>query len=141
MTKWIAWICLVISLTFLVDQIFSLPNAFTADKAVTRHNARVASIHDGDTISLSIRLAGVDTPELGHLAKCPAEASAAQTARLYVAKQVNTVDRRVTFEVVGSDKYHRTLARVFVDGRDLSEMIIAAGLGRTYAGGKREGWC
>lgn len=133
MTPTLPWLALAAALV--------LPGACNVVEAGERIKARVASIHDGDTISLSIRLAGVDTPELGHLAKCAEEARMAETARRYVASQINAVDRRVEIEITGSDKYSRTLARVFVDGRDLSRLLIAAGLGRAYEGGKREGWC
>ena len=41
----------------------------------------------------------------------------------------------------GRDRYGRTLARVFVDGRDVARILIDEGLARPYSGGKREGWC
>lgn len=39
------------------------------------------------------------------------------------------------------DRYGRRLARITVDGLDLSAALIAAGLGRADDGGKRAGWC
>ena len=39
------------------------------------------------------------------------------------------------------DKYGRTLARVYLDGRDLSDMLIEAKLGRPYNGERRLTWC
>ena len=33
------------------------------------------------------------------------------------------------------------VARVVVDGEDLAEELMVAGLARAYDGGQREGWC
>ena len=35
----------------------------------------------------------------------------------------------------------RVVAALVVDGRLLSSALVAAGHGRSYDGGKREGWC
>lgn len=40
-----------------------------------------------------------------------------------------------------TDRYGRTIARVYVNGRDLGEMLIGAGLGRPYRGERRQTWC
>ncbi|WP_290897841.1 thermonuclease family protein [Hoeflea sp.] len=40
-----------------------------------------------------------------------------------------------------TDRYGRTLACVYADGRDVAKALIAAGLARPYDGGRREGWC
>jgi micrococcal nuclease len=38
-------------------------------------------------------------------------------------------------------KYFRILADVYVDGENLTDLLISAGHARPYDGGKREGWC
>jgi endonuclease YncB( thermonuclease family) len=40
----------------------------------------------------------------------------------------------------GRDKYDRVLAKVLVDGNDLSQLIIDSGNGRRWKG-RRESWC
>lgn len=35
----------------------------------------------------------------------------------------------------------RVVANLVLDGRTLSSLLIKAGHGRPYAGGKRKGWC
>lgn len=35
----------------------------------------------------------------------------------------------------------RVLGKVSVNGRDLGEALVAAGLARLYSGGKRTAWC
>ncbi len=84
---------------------------------------RQPPLYDGDTLfitmpglppelaRMSVRVDGVDTPEIR--GKCEAEKELAQRAK----------------------------ARVEFDGHDLAHLLMAEGLGRAYHGGKREGWC
>ncbi len=113
--------------------------------------AEVLAVIDGDTIDVRaliwidqnvetrVRLAGVDTPELR--GKCDRERDLAMAARAFVIDAVGGT--MVTLDDVRYDKYGgRVLARVrTVSGEDLATLIIAAGLGRAYAGGKRDDWC
>lgn len=112
--------------------------------------ATVLRVVDGDTlrvraeiwldqwIEVSVRLRGVDTPELR--GKCASEKAAAAKARDWLAA---VAVGGVLLHDIGPDKYaSRVDARVVAaDGRDLAAGLIAAGLARAYAGEKREGWC
>jgi endonuclease YncB( thermonuclease family) len=52
------------------------------------------------------------------------------------------VGRIVALTAVEPDKYRKRIdAYVEIDGRDLGDSLIAAGLARPYAGGHRDGWC
>jgi endonuclease YncB( thermonuclease family) len=112
--------------------------------------ATVLSVYDGDTVRVeaypwpdqinrvSVRLAGVDTPELR--GKCKEERALARVAKAFVELQI---DDEVMLVDVRKGKYAgRVVARIILaDGRDLSSLLIEAGLGRAYDGGKRESWC
>lgn len=87
------------------------------------------------TIKTSVRVDGVDTPELR--GKCQSEKDAARTARSFV-RQFTDLELRN----IHHGKYAgRVVAEVWVDGRNIAELIVAEGLGREYHGGRREGWC
>jgi endonuclease YncB( thermonuclease family) len=47
----------------------------------------------------------------------------------------------VTVERARHDKYGRDVRQVRVGGRDVAEIMIGAGLARSYDGGKRQPWC
>jgi endonuclease YncB( thermonuclease family) len=90
-----------------------------------------AQIVDGDTISVDgirIRLEGIDAPEEGQTCPrrwigrwgCGAEATAALVRM--------TESRTVTCEPRGHDKYGRTLAICFADGRDINAAMVRQGL-------------
>ena len=38
-------------------------------------------------------------------------------------------------------KYFRIVADVFIDGIDLAQLLITAGLARSYDGGTKSEWC
>lgn len=95
---------------------------------------------DGDTLDFRgerIRIMGVDTPEMR--GRCADEIAGAKAAQVYVARLLSLGD--VSIERHGTDKYGRTLARVFSRGQDIAGLIIAEGLGRAYFGGRRLPWC
>jgi len=99
---------------------------------------------DGDTIACGktyVRIVNVDTPELGAHARCPAEAELAERARRFTAEQLAGSKIEIRPDPKRPrDRYGRTLARVVVDGIDLGEALVAAGLAREWDG-KRRPWC
>lgn len=114
-------------------------------------HAEVLKVVDGDTLSVraliwigqelktTVRLDGVDTPELR--ARCPEEREKARAARDLARRLVG--DGPVVLTEIEPDKYGgRVRARVrTAKGLDLAQALIKAGLARPYKGEKRAGWC
>lgn len=98
---------------------------------------------DGDTFWLDgtkVRIADIDTPET-HPARCQREAELGEAATRRLrellsggAIELQAIDR-------DSDRYGRKLRIVSVDGLGVGDTLIAEGLARPYAGGRRAGWC
>lgn len=86
-----------------------------------------------------IRLEGVDTPET-HRPGCKAERRKGRAATAF-ARSFIARGEVITITWAGASKWNNTLARIQVGGVDLSNALIEARHGRTYAGGKRRGWC
>jgi endonuclease YncB( thermonuclease family) len=113
--------------------------------------AEVLRIADGDTfearvqvwpgiaITTRVRLRGIDTPELK--ARCPQERVKAEAARAKLASIL--AEGSVELSRVGLDKFGGRIdaAASTRSTPDVSAAILQAGLGRRYAGGRREGWC
>ena len=99
---------------------------------------------DGDTIVCNretIRIENIDSAEMPPHAKCAREADLAIKAKLFVGDRL--ARGRVELERDQrrpKDRYGRTLALVRVDGVDLGEALIQAGLARPWEG-KRRPWC
>ncbi|MBI3506124.1 MAG: thermonuclease family protein [Proteobacteria bacterium] len=99
---------------------------------------------DGDTIVCAgetIRISNIDTPELGSHARCASEAELAARAKTFTATRLAAGEVVLHRDVKRPrDRYGRTLATVAVDGRDLGEALVAAGLARVWDG-RRHPWC
>lgn len=113
--------------------------------------ALVTGAYDGDTIDVaaevwpgftwegSVRVLGVDTPEIR--GECTEERDRALKARDFVRGLL--IGQLVLLADVQHDKYGGRVDAVVLleDGQDLAEVLIAAGLGRPYDGGQRLSWC
>lgn len=111
-----------------------------------RWPARVASVHDGDTmqvvilylgapIRLSCRMLGYDSPELN--SKDPMRRELAKQATRVLKDAV--IDGDVTVEFHGKEKYGRMLARVFrlCDGVCVNDQVMHHAFNVRYSGGAR----
>ena len=97
---------------------------------------------DGDTIWLlgqNIRIAGIDAPET-HEYRCPEEKALGDRTTERLLELVNSGAVTLSSIERDEDRYGRKLRNVAVDGQDVGETLIAEGLAREYAGGRRS-WC
>src|ERR1700712_1185618 len=140
--------------TALIVQTIMLPNFAQAvdysDCFPGPVSAHVDRIIDGDTfeasatiwlgqrISVRVRIAGIDAPELR--ARCDAERNRAQAARDYLAGRI--AGGEVRLSAVRYDKYGGRVDATVADLRgDIGDAMIKTGLARAYYGERREGWC
>ena len=141
----------IVLIPILLATAISAAAAATPDR--TRYAWPVTGIKDGDTLTVNlpglppalnpvaVRVRSVDTPESGGRARCVGERDLAERATLFTRQAIAKAGR-IEFERPSWDKYGgRIDADVWIDGRLLSDRLIAAGLARRYDGGKRAGWC
>jgi micrococcal nuclease len=115
------------------------------------HDITVERVIDGDTIvisipelpevfgkKISVRLAGIDTPELR--AKCPYEKGLAIRAKDRIEGLI-IKGRVISIGDAKRDKYFRLLANVLVDGENVTATLLEEGLAVTYSGGRKRDWC
>ena len=95
------------------------PLAYSAD-----FTARVVKVHDADTIvvlqdgkNITIRLKGIDCPELG-------DASGLRSKN-YASDKI--LDKNVKLKTYGTDRYHRTIADVFLENGKLWNQELVLG--------------
>lgn len=115
---------------------------------------KVVKVLDGDTVKfevdflpkelgnvLSVRVLGMDTPEKAPRAKCVQEAELGKKATEFT-KQAVAAARKIDVQLKSWDKYGgRVLGNIVLDGKDLTKMLIDAGLARPYFGEKKSDWC
>ncbi len=94
-----------------------------------------------DNAELSIRVYGVDTPEKGWRAECPAEAKWGEQASQFTKDQLNNA-KKIQVAIYKWDKFGgRVLGDIVIDGKSLRAMLIENGFAREYFGDKKEPWC
>jgi endonuclease YncB( thermonuclease family) len=93
-------------------------------------SGKIVKIKDGDTVVLldemnnqiTLRLAEVDCPESGQ--------PFGKQAKQFTANEVGM--KSVTYQVLSKDRYGRKIAKIFYDGKYLSQELIKNGLGWHY---------
>ena len=99
---------------------------------------------DGDTVAIAgetMRLKGIDVPEERGRVECVTSLRIAQAARARIeALKAGAGTGRFVRE--GKDRLGRTLARISLDGQDIAEALLAAGLAKPWNGkGRPPRWC
>ena len=109
---------------------------------------RLVSVYDGDTFrvdidlfppiignNMPVRIYGIDTPEIrGTRTKDLADQAKYMTQSLL--NQAKTIELRD----MRRGKYFRILAEVWIDGKNLGQLLLEKGLAKPYFGGKRPQW-
>lgn len=109
--------------------------------------------YDGDTITLdldckidyfcnnrSIRIYGIDTPEIRTKNKC--KKRKALLAKMFVKDKLSNAT-----EIIANDclhgKYHREICEIIYDGNNLGEELMDSGLAYPYYGKTKQkvNWC
>ncbi len=101
------------------------------------HQFNVIKIFDGDTIRVegfglqfTIRLVGIDTPELGKKGKKGQPYS--QEAK---KKLIRLIDKKtISLEQYGTGGYNRVLAEIFVGATNINLEMVRSGLAEVYRG-------
>lgn len=106
-----------------------------------------SQVYDGDTITdvvvelgfdvmtkVDFRLHGIDTPEIRTRNKV--EKVRGYKARDFLREWI-TKSKSVKIVPIKKGKFGRWVAKLFIDGKNASEVMIKMGLGKKYDGGKR----
>ncbi|QQM30991.1 thermonuclease family protein [Martelella lutilitoris] len=110
--------------------------------------AEIVRVIDGDTIVVearpwpgqivetSVRIRGVDTPELR--SSCAAERQAASIAKDYVISLLRAGETVQLRQIAGDKYFGRVVADVALpDDRDLSSLLLEGGFAVSYDGGRK----
>ena len=127
------------------------PSAVPAKDIFTLSPEQIVEVYDGDTFKIdlpsqhplfgdviSVRVAGIDTPELkGSSDEVKALAYKAKNRTQELLSDAKTIELKNPQR----DKYFRVLAEVWIDGDSLGEKLKSDGLAKDYDGeGARPEW-
>ncbi len=98
-----------------------------------------ARVWPGHAVTVSVRIRGIDAPEIR--SRCAAERAAARRARAVLGRLLG--DGPVTVSNIGGDKYYgRVLADVTTaGGEDVGPAMLRLGAARAYGGKTRQKMC
>ena len=127
---------------------FFSAQAFNYDGIIVKDIVRV---YDGDTFTINIpqypdllghkigiRINGIDTPELR--GKCDEEKRLAQKAKQATLELLHR-GKLIQLKNLQRGKYFRIVADVMIDGKNIADRLIDAGLAYEYHGGRKQRWC
>jgi micrococcal nuclease len=104
----------------------------------------VTRVYDGDTvlckmdsISIKVRLVGIDAPETSKSKRDPGQPFS-QQAMKYLASLV--LNKNVEMKGYGNDKYNRILGELFTDGKSVNLEMVKQGLAEAYRGKSPKGF-
>jgi len=136
----ISLVCVAIVASFFAG--ISIRSNFLEDPSI-----QISHVHDGDTIivnitnwhpivgkKMSIRIRGIDTPELNDASK----KILAKEAKEFTTKMISY--SHVEFKNFTRDKYFRLDADVYVNGKNLGDLLVEHNLAKRYDGGKKPTW-
>lgn len=132
--------------------VLGAPGALGGDRLPGPISATVERVIDGDTfevraqiwldqeLHVAVRAKGVDTPELNR-ARCAQERADGAAAHAFLEGLIG--GKEVELRDIEHDKYgHRVGATVtLANGTDLAALLIKAGHGMPYNGGRRADHC
>lgn len=124
---------------FFMAVLFSLDaSAAVCPKPSAPETVRVARVVDGDTLKLadgrSVRLIGVNAPELAHRGRSEEPFAVAAQRRLQELVAANDGEVGLVAGLQGKDRYGRTLAHAYdARGNNLESRLLAEGLGYLVA--------
>jgi endonuclease YncB( thermonuclease family) len=110
--------------------------------SLCRTGGGVNCVVDGDTAWIDgakVRIADIDAPET-HPPRCAKEAERGKQATLRMQALMNAGPFEQRSIERDTDRYGRKLRVLVRDGRSLGDQLVAEGLARPYAGGRRP-WC
>ena len=139
-------------LAFLILLFLLLPSYSLAKSFGNYEGAVYIRNYDGDTITfnlpglhpiigekISIRVNSIDTPEIR--GNCEKEKYDAKQAKEMVTDILKDAEQ-IVLRNMERGKYFRIAADVIVDGENLADVLIEAGMAVRYDGGKKtHKWC
>ena len=122
------------------------PITFAQQPTSNFYKVKLGKVLDGDTFkvylacnyklfckAVSVRVRGVDTPELK--SKDPETKAKAKAAQKFTRDFLT--GKKITLKQCTRDKYFRLLCDVYADNKNLAEALLSKNLAISYNGGKK----
>lgn len=91
-------------------------------------------IVDGDSMSLQMRIAGIDTPEINQTCRKRANKmiDCGRLSKVYLQKLLKNIPGKIVIEPTGFDHYQRILVRIFKGDTNIGKLMVESGMAFSY---------
>ena len=100
----------------------------------TLNSEKTLYIVDGDSVSVQMRIAGIDTPEIKQ--KCRKTkfqvVDCGRLAKDYLKQVLQNLPDELLIEPIGIDHYNRILVKVYKGDTDVGKLMVEAGMAFSY---------
>ncbi|SFV82636.1 Thermonuclease family protein [hydrothermal vent metagenome] len=100
----------------------------------TLNSEKTLYIVDGDSVSVQMRIAGIDTPEIKQ--KCRKikfqVVDCGRLAKDYLKQVLQNLPDELLIEPIGIDHYNRILVKVYKGDTDVGKLMVEAGMAFSY---------
>ena len=124
---------------FTLCLLFSI-NALANIGSFTLDSEKTLYIVDGDSVSMQMRIAGIDTPEIKQ--KCQKTKfktiDCGRLAKDYLKQVLKNLPDKLLIEPTGIDHYNRILVKVYKDNIDIGKLMVEAGMAYSYKDNYRQ---
>lgn len=112
----------------LIGSAFSDVDNFILDSEKTLY------IVDGDSVSLQMRIKGIDTPEITQTCEKTQYQTidCGQLSKAYLKKLLETIPGKLLIMPIVIDQYHRVLVRVYKGGINIGKLMVESGMAYSY---------
>ena len=115
-------------------------NAFASIGSFTLSSEKTLYIVDGDSISVQMRIKGIDTPEIKQ--KCRKTklqiVDCGRLAKGYLKKILKNLPGELLIESISIDHYNRILVKVYKGNVDIGKLMVEAGMAFSYKDAYRQ---
>ncbi|MEJ6660057.1 MAG: thermonuclease family protein [Candidatus Thioglobus sp.] len=98
------------------------------------NSERSLYIVDGDSISLQMRIAGIDTPEIKQTCRKHANKviDCGRLSKSYLQKLLKSIPGKIVIQPTDVDHYERILVRIFKGDTNIGKLMVESGMAFSY---------
>ncbi len=105
-------------------------NAFAMPSDFILNSEKTLYIVDGDSISMQMRIKGIDTPEIGQTCQKTHNQilDCGQLAKKYLQQILQNLPGKLSIKAIGTDHYQRILVKVYKDKINIGKYMVEQGM-------------
>jgi endonuclease YncB( thermonuclease family) len=117
-----------------IFSLFIVVNTFASSGDFSFKNQQSLYIIDGDSVSLQMRIAGIDTPEIKQ--KCQQYANkiidCGRLSKRYLQHLLKSLSGEISISPIGVDNYQRILVKIYKGDVNIGKRMVESGMAYSY---------